>query len=105
MFKRIATLATIFGMLATAPPAPAQSLRCAPRDHVVERLQTTFKETQLGLGLQTNTRLVEIWSSDATGTWTILLTEPNGMSCIMASGGNWHGGIARPDLADLGIPS
>ncbi len=96
MFKRHFVLALVFGMAATAPPVMAQALNCAGRDMVTERLASGYDEKQTGLGLQSENRLVEIWSSEKTGSWTILVTLPDGTSCVLASGANW---IGAPPLA------
>ena len=88
MFKRLFTSALVFGLAATAPPVLAQA-SCAPRDRVIERLETGFAETIAGVGLQSPESLVEIWSSEKTGSWTILTTRPDGLSCIVAHGNNW----------------
>ena len=36
------------------------------------------------------TAVVEIYSSEETGTWTILMTRPDGMSCLLAAGQRWE---------------
>jgi|GEM_PF-710282 len=62
---------------------------CAPRETVVERLEDKFGEQLTSGGLNDNaskTNLVEIWSSAETGTFTVLLTQPNGVSCVVATG-------------------
>ncbi len=89
MFKRIVTAALVFGTLALAPPVQAQVL-CAERSVITDRLETRFHETYQGAGLQGTTSLVEIWSSEETGTWTMLLSRANGTSCVIASGQNWQ---------------
>ncbi len=89
MFKRIVTAALVFGTLALAPPVQAQAL-CAERSVITDRLESRFHETYQGGGLQSTTSLVEIWSSDETGTWTLLLSRADGTSCVIASGQNWQ---------------
>ncbi len=37
-----------------------------------------------------STAIFEIWASEKTGTWTILKTTPNGLTCVMAVGDGWH---------------
>ena len=62
---------------------------CAARDTVVDRLQSKYDETLAMGGLQgtQNTQSVmEIWASRDTGTFTVLLTSPSGVSCIVAAG-------------------
>ncbi|MGR3712857.1 MAG: hypothetical protein ACU0A6_07030 [Shimia sp.] len=94
MFKRLIGGAVLFGMAATAPPLAAQALHCAARDRVVERLESRFSEVLTGGGLQgaanSGATLVEVWASKETGTFTVILTNPQGVSCIVAAGTDWH---------------
>lgn len=88
MFKRLIGPAAIFGMAAIAPPALAQAT-CANRADITSNLAEKFGETHIGGGLQSGTQMIEIWSSAKTGSFTILLTRPNGISCIVSSGKHW----------------
>ncbi len=90
MFKRLISTALIFGAAALAPPAFAQSMQCLPRAALVEKLTTTYHEEMTGGGLQNPQQLLEIWSSDRTGSFTVFITRPNGVSCIMATGLHWN---------------
>ncbi len=94
MFKRLISGAVLFGMAATAPPVSAQGVHCAARDRVVERLESKFSEVLTTCGLQGATTnratLVEVWASEKTGTFTVILTNPQGVSCIVAAGTDWH---------------
>lgn len=95
MFKRTISAALIFGAAALAPPvltpAHAQTTpACFERTTLVETLTTRFSESLTGGGLQTAGQLLEIWSSDKTGSFTVFITHANGTSCVVASGNNWH---------------
>ncbi len=94
MFKRLFCSALVFGAAALAPPATAQTLPCVPRDSLAEGLAQTYGERQIGAGLQGPFRLVEVWTSAETGTFTIFITEPGGWSCIVATGDHWF--VADP---------
>ncbi len=63
---------------------------CGARDSVVAKLSEKYGEIRRGGGLAGPTALIEIWASEATGTWTILKTSPDGMTCIMAVGDGWQ---------------
>ena len=82
-------LAAAISVLCIAPvAASAQSQNCAPRERVVERLASQYGETRQSRGLGNNA-LVEIWANteeDSTGSWTITVTRPNGVTCLIASG-------------------
>lgn len=92
MFKRTITSALIFGAAAIAPPsfAHAQSAQCMPRDALVERLQSKYGESLNGGGLQSSSQLLEVWSSEKSGSFTVFITQPNGLSCVVATGQNWN---------------
>lgn len=70
--------------------ANAQNMSvCLPHADAVSKLKATYEEQKIGLGLgQRGSSVVELFVSD-TGTWTVLVTKTNGMSCIAASGDNW----------------
>ena len=66
---------------------------CANRDVVVERQQTKYKETLAAGGLQkiqNSSSVLEVWATAETGTFTVMLTAPNGVTCVMATGTDWH---------------
>lgn len=75
-------------LLALVPRAlPAQpASACASRDRVLARLAEGFGETRQSIGLGPNNQVVEVFASDATGTWTITVTGPDGTTCLIASG-------------------
>lgn len=67
-------------------PSLAFAGACAPREVVLERLAQSYGETRQSIGLGPENQMVEVFASDATGTWTIVVTRASGMSCLMASG-------------------
>ncbi|MGV6803193.1 MAG: hypothetical protein ACWA49_03235 [Ruegeria sp.] len=104
MFKRLFVLSLVFGMAAAAPPASAQS--CALRGDVIAKLQQTYSEELAFGGLQ-NTRggqsVMEVWASRESGTYTVLVTHANGISCIVAAGTDFFEAI--PKIKAEGTPS
>ncbi|MEM9798632.1 MAG: hypothetical protein AAF919_19250 [Pseudomonadota bacterium] len=93
-----ATLTAVALMLLSLP-AHAAGPTCGAREKVLERLSTRFGETRRGIGLGTKNRVVEIFASDDTGTWTITVTMPDGRMCLMASGQHYEDRM--DDLAHL----
>jgi hypothetical protein len=75
----LATLATLGG------PAGAQMV-CGERKSVVAQLERKYGETRRSVGVQDGRGLVEVYASDNTGTWTILVTNTEGKACLMAAG-------------------
>jgi hypothetical protein len=74
------------GMVMAVNAGFAQGAQCAARDTVMAHLTDTYGETRRGIGLAGQGAVMEVFAADATGTWTILMTLPNGTSCMIASG-------------------
>jgi hypothetical protein len=74
------------GVILAHQAAHAQQANCGQRSMVVERLQTKYGETRRSVGLAPNNGVVETYASAESGTWTIVITLPNGMTCLVASG-------------------
>ncbi|WP_417241926.1 hypothetical protein [Celeribacter sp.] len=77
--------AALAALVMTTAPAFAQSA-CAARDQIITRLQDKYGESRQSIGLAPNSGVFEVYASNETGTWTILVTQPNGQSCLVASG-------------------
>ncbi len=91
MFKRLFSAALIFGVAAIGPPALAQTaIPCGNHKVITDQLKARFSEARVGAGLQTSDTLMELWSSDETGSWTVLIIRPNGVACVVASGEHWY---------------
>ncbi len=89
--RLLARAAVALSGLVMTPSAEAEGRQtCAARDMVVQKLHDRFGEELKSLGLHQNDGIVEVYSSDATGTWTILMTRPDGMSCLIAAGQLWE---------------
>lgn len=69
--------------------AGAARARCLPHEEAIARLQRDYGETAQGLGLGSRGRSVTELFTSTTGSWTILVTRADGLSCIAASGENW----------------
>ena len=77
-------------LLISASSANAKQ-SCAPHDRAVKQLEKQFGEKVFGRGLAANgKRMIELFVSE-NGSWTMLISGPNGRSCVMAIGENWQG--------------
>ena len=66
--------------------AAAQGQNCGARTTVVDRLEAKYGESRQSIGMAPKGRVVEVYASHETGTWTITITMPNGVTCLIASG-------------------
>jgi len=83
--------------------ASAQGQNCGTRDLVVERLTSKYGESRQSIGMAPKGRVVEVFASHETGTWTITITMPNGITCLVASGQSYEN-LDEP-IAPAGIRS
>lgn len=89
MKQQLLNMTLGLGLLALAAgQAHAQNTarNCGPRDAVVTRLAEKFGETRQSIGVAANNSVVEVYASHDSGSWTITVTLPNGMTCLVASG-------------------
>ena len=75
--------------LLLAPQVGLSQQKCGSRDDLVAVLGEKYQEHLISGGLTGPTKLLEVWRSEDGTTWTILITEANGRSCIVASGTDW----------------
>ena len=61
---------------------------CASRSDFVALLKDNFGETLVAEGLSSRGHLVEVFVSPA-GSWTILLSRADGLSCLVDEGEPW----------------
>lgn len=76
---------------AATPAATASGLPpCGSRPEILKQLSDRFKEAPVAIGLAKNGSVVEVLTSDDGETWTILVSQPNGSSCLVAIGEGWE---------------
>ena len=84
-------------ILAADHAAGQPAANCAMRDRVVERLASAYGETRQSIGLGADNHVVEVFASRETGTWTITVTSPGGITCLVASGQAFEAVAAAPE--------
>ncbi|MEM1272892.1 MAG: hypothetical protein AAGF88_03690 [Pseudomonadota bacterium] len=89
--KPVRLLAAVLLAFGVTPQTAAAQNRpiCAERDVIVGTLATRYGETAVSLGLGAGNRVVEVFASEETGTWTITVTSVNGTTCLVASGNSY----------------
>jgi hypothetical protein len=84
MFRSV-LLAAAIGVAAST----AQAASCGPRTDVLAALAKAYQEHPTAIGLSNSGRLLEIVTRADGGSWTLLLTSPQGVTCIVDAGGDW----------------
>lgn len=62
---------------------------CGPRAMVLEELSSEYSESPVAVGATNTGGAFEVLASPA-GTWTVLITHPAGVSCVMVAGDGWE---------------
>ncbi len=82
------TAASLAAALLAAPAATAAT--CADRAHVVDRLADRHGETLMATAPAKDGAILEVYGSDATESWTVLVTLPwHGLTCYVGSGSGY----------------
>ena len=63
---------------------------CALHDDMVQGLKSGWGETSSALGINLAGALVEVFVSADHTTWSIVVTRPDGWSCIVTAGRDWR---------------
>jgi len=88
-------------LLAQQPPELYPS--CMLAGELASFLEEEFEELPMARGVSDAGGFVTVFAAEATGTWTIALTEPSGVSCVVATGTGFE--LMPEALALLGDPA
>lgn len=88
------SFALVLGALATlavasAAQAQQQGPRCGPRESLAKVLTGRFAELPVSMGLAKDGAMLELFTTATGGTWTLLATNPKGVSCVVSHGESW----------------
>ncbi len=64
-------------------------LICGERRDFIDQLKKQHDEKRAVFGLTSNGRLIEVFVGPS-GSWTILTSDPTGISCVLDSGEGWR---------------
>lgn len=85
------TLAVAGALAYQSQSASAQQARlaCQTRDALLAQLDRQYGEAPVAVGVSGGA-LVELLSAEDGGTWTLVVTSPKGISCMVAAGEGWR---------------
>ncbi len=90
ILKGLAVVAPLTAMAGALLPSPSHAQTvCSTRTNFLNELLSQHKENPIAMGLAANGSVLEVLASK-DGTWTILITSPNGTSCVVAVGDSWE---------------
>ncbi len=80
------TSALLLGIQSPVSAEPA----CATHEEVTRHLADNFAEVPIAIALASDNGVIEVFSRGDGATWTMVVTRPDGKSCIVASGEAWE---------------
>ena len=100
MKRMILAITTFVALMSFALPTMAQNL-CGERVDIIDTLKQRYHEVPVSMGLAGNGGVVEIFASNK-GSWTILVTRPTGVACVVSAGEAWES-LKGIGLSDQGV--
>lgn len=75
-------------LLHTAATVKAQTV-CMPHDDFRVELQKNFSEIPVAIAIANNGALIELYAKHDRSSWTLVMTRPDGTSCVLVAGEEW----------------
>ena len=88
MWMKAIALTAALTAIGFSTSASAQTV-CGARSKFLANLGDRYAEAPTALGLASNGSVLEVLTSKK-GSWTIIVTAPNGTTCMVASGQSWE---------------
>lgn len=84
-------------VLLSASAAWAQEA-CGPTEEIHKWLGEAFNERRHAQGINASGMLIEVWGNAETGTFTVLATTPDGVSCLVTDGSAFAAFPPEPNI-------
>ncbi len=91
MFRFVLLGAALFLAVTLVPAGPADSSPaiCGERADIANSLSRKYSEEPVSLGVNVDGGILEVFASTG-GSWTIVVTDQHGRSCVLAAGEHWE---------------
>ena len=99
MRRTLTALTIAWAMLIAPLAADAQGIPCGKAQKMRANLAETYQEVPVAAGLGANGTLVEVYAA-ASGSFTIMVTHPTGISCLLAAGQDFRHMMERLTTAE-----
>jgi hypothetical protein len=76
-------------LLHTAATVKAQPV-CMPHDDFRIELHRNFSEAPVAIAIANNGALIELYAKRDKSSWTLVMTRPGGLSCVLVAGEEWN---------------
>ncbi len=87
--------AALLGPVGAHAQTKSQTLLCDQRASIIGHMAEEYREAPVAIGVTSTGSIVEVLTTGdgTTGdgtTWTIIVSNPNGTSCLIAAGESWR---------------
>ena len=93
--RRFAAVAAMLAAFFLPGPAQAPPV-CGATEALLATLAERYGERPAGLGVTTVGQLLQLLVRPDQRSWTVLLTRPDGVSCLLAAGHDWQRRMETP---------
>ena len=70
--------------------ANAAAFACGKRSDLLAKLLSQHSEVPVAIGLSNTGGVIEVLASPDGATFTIIMTQPGGVTCLLAAGEYWE---------------
>jgi hypothetical protein len=77
-------------LLAFPAQAAPPGMVCGAENEIAAALRAGHMEEEAGHGISGTGSLWQLFTTRKGETWTLLLTEPGGLSCLIGAGTGWE---------------
>ena len=91
LLKTVTATALVSALVASTGATAQQQQRvpCGERTAIMSHLEDGYSEKPIAMGLDAQGRVLEVLAAPS-GTWTMLVSTPGGLTCLIASGVAWE---------------
>ena len=86
----ILAVAAVLPLTVQQATAQGHAQQCDKRAKVLGHLAQKYREAPIAVGVTNSGGLVEVLTTGDGNTWTIIVSNPDGMSCLVAAGEGWR---------------
>jgi len=83
-------VAALLGPVGAHAQTKSQTLLCDQRASIIGHMAEKYREAPVAIGVTSTGSIVEVLTTGDGTTWTIIVSNPNGTSCLVAAGEGWR---------------
>jgi len=90
--RRVFSVATVIiaaAMISLNAASATAQVVCGKRAEILAGFAMAYHEVQSAIGITEGGGLIEVLVSPS-GTWTMVVTKPGGLTCVIGTGRDWY---------------